>query len=123
MLRILLFITLFSASSFAFDRGLICAYREGRALYPRVRTMAQNDKYKHCVLTCTVANRCGVISALNLGVLKEIKDIFGPGNAEVEDMTANIDGARLANSGEARNFNECALECQRFHPMSLLIKR
>ena len=39
--------------------------------------------------------RCNAIEVFEAGVIKEIIDIFGPGNAETKDLTANSVGIKL----------------------------
>ncbi|HAZ12446.1 MAG: hypothetical protein A2X86_16900 [Bdellovibrionales bacterium GWA2_49_15] len=48
-----------------------------------------NDKTKHCALSCFLTWRCGPLDAWELGALKEVWDLFGPGQAEWSDLEAD----------------------------------
>jgi len=56
------------------------------------------DKWKHCVLSCKIARKCGAKTAKFAGHFKEEKiDIFGKG-ADYYDFEANYDGIEVAGS-------------------------
>lgn len=116
IMKLLLFLFVLTINSYAYERGLICVYRIGKPLSKVVVKMGNHDKYKHCTLSCTLTNRCGGFSTYTAGVLKELQDLLGPGNAELKDILANVRGIRLASTGEAKTFSECAKECLRYYP-------
>jgi len=55
-----------------------------------------NDKSKHCVVSCLLAAKCGQDESSLMGILKEVVDIFGPGNAEWADLEADWHGLTTA---------------------------
>lgn len=69
------------------------------------------DKFKHCALSCQLALRCDAMDTLSLGILKELWDLISPGNAEWEDLVADMEGTKLATSGEAETDKECNTQC------------
>lgn len=66
------------------------------------------DKQKHCRAAALIAARCSVGEAALLGVMKEIRDLLGPGNAEWADLRANQAGIRCARgAGSDEQIGEC----------------
>ena len=49
-----------------------------------------------CTASFMLALKCNNQEVLMLGMLKEFKDVFGPGNAEAADFKADVLGASLA---------------------------
>jgi hypothetical protein len=49
--------------------------------------------------------------------MKEIRDAFGPGNAEIADLKADFYGLRLVRKKLAINDEECARECDERYPL------
>ena len=74
------------------------------------------DKFKHCGISCVMANECGPLSSLALGVSKELYDIFGPGEAELTDLIANMMGIKFYSLGLGRDHNTCKLACLSVYP-------
>jgi len=59
-----------------------------------------DDDLRHCYASCMIATNCGgtLVSAF-VGVMKEIKDIFGSGKAEWRDLVNNAKGNICASVG------------------------
>ncbi len=93
----------------------LCSYIYSSAAIEKVENI-QNDKLKHCSVTCMLTLRCGAADALELGLLKELKDLFGEGNAEWADLEANQTGAYQASIGRARTDNQCISRCRDYYP-------
>jgi hypothetical protein len=74
------------------------------------------DKYKHCAVSCALALRCPADDVLELGALKELIDVVGPGNAEINDLKADYDGVSLAVSSKAKTDLECINKCHLLYP-------
>jgi hypothetical protein len=74
------------------------------------------DKYKHCAVSCALALRCPANDVLELGALKELIDVVGPGNAEIDDLKADYDGVLLAVSSKAKTDLECINKCHSLFP-------
>jgi hypothetical protein len=68
------------------------------------------DIRKHCLAAGTIVIRCGSGSALVAGYMKEIADVFGPGDASGRDLSANTAGRRCAerSAEESALFACCA---------------
>lgn len=95
--------------------GSLCAVREGRIWYPKLKAMPIPDKAMHCTLSCHLALRCSRFESWTFGRFKEFYDIFGPGNAEWADLTADDEGLAIARAGKAHNIKECFAECRKIY--------
>lgn len=56
------------------------------------------DKQQHCVASALIAQQCSVSEAYFAGVGKELRDLFGSGDAEWADWQADRAGVRCARS-------------------------
>jgi hypothetical protein len=83
----------------------------------------QFDKFKHCAVSCFLALRCPASDVMQLGVLKEVIDFFGPGNAEYEDLKADAYGISLVTSKKVKEDKKCAIECDKRYSDSSCIVR
>jgi len=101
-----------SSPSQAAEEKFLCSAIVGRSFYQELKTLPVSDKTKHCSLSCYLALRCGAMESFNVGVVKEIIDLFGSGNAEIADLRANQQGITFALSGRARNRAQCLRECK-----------
>ncbi len=72
------------------------------------------DKYKHCAVSCMLARRCGGLDSLNIGILKEVWDLFTPGNAEMDDIKADLIGIRFYTTKMATTDRECNNRCNEY---------
>lgn len=54
------------------------------------------DTQAHCLAAGLIARRCSVAEAVLASVAKEIRDLFGPGDAEWRDLKADAAGIRCA---------------------------
>ncbi len=124
ILKILLLSTLTLSSSAFSDRedvsdNLFCAYETATYYKGVVKTKRfARDKYKHCTISCIVGIECGLTSTAILGMAKEIYDVFGPGNAEIEDLLANFLGLRISRRASVQNLDSCSNACQYYYPIS-----
>jgi hypothetical protein len=93
---------------------IICPLYHAKTLKPK---LSQNttDKFKHCALSCQLALRCSSMDTLSLGILKELWDLISPGNAEWEDLVADVMGINFATNGEATNDKECNYQCKKIY--------
>ena len=66
------------------------------------------DNQTHCRATALIAARCSASEAYLLGILKETRDLLGPGNAQWGDLRADWAGVRCTRA--SRN-DASALEC------------
>lgn len=61
------------------------------------------DKQAHCLASAAIAWRCSVMEAYGAGIAKEIKDMFGHGDAEWADLRADAAGVRCARSAHSES--------------------
>jgi hypothetical protein len=88
-----------------------CAIIEVIHLKDDIIALGKGDKFMHCALSCQVALRCGGYETLSVGILKELWDLITPGDADMEDIEADMRGISLAINGVAINNKECILRC------------
>lgn len=85
----------------------------------RVKAIATShstfDKNRHCSVSCMLTLKCGAAQALSMGVLKEIQDLFGPGQAEMADLAADALGVDLAFLRAARSDIQCLEQCDLYY--------
>ena len=75
----------------------ICSFIHVKKLIPITISHSQNDNNRHCTLSCMLTLKCAAADVLAAGVLKEVTDIFGPGNAEAADLAAeHLADARIS---------------------------
>lgn len=110
---ILTLILSFSASAFAGQKNLLCAYIVGSAKRDSINKLPNTDKFKHCALSCQIGLRCSSTGTATLGLLKEIADLFGPGNSEWADMQANMKGIRYSRMRHVDSDYDCLQECSK----------
>jgi hypothetical protein len=94
------------------ESKFICSALMGRSFYQELKPMRVSDKTKHCALSCYLALRCGSLESFHVGVIKEIMDLFGAGQAEWADLRANQQGITLARARRAKNQTQCLNECK-----------
>ncbi len=63
-----------------------------------------------------LARRCGTEDAFLLGIIKELADVVGPGNAEWADLNADADGVTLYRIGLGRTDQMCKDQCETLYP-------
>lgn len=109
-----LFILLFSGTQSYANEKLLCSFYYMDKYHDEVNKLpGSKDKLKHCTLSCMVAKRCPSFEVELVGILKELYDIFGPGNYELEDLEANRRGIRFSNT--AQNNAECFRFCKQVY--------
>jgi hypothetical protein len=74
------------------------------------------DKFKHCAVSCYLDLRCPRGQVGLVGILKEVKDAFGPGNAELADIKADFYGLKLVRKKLASTDEDCARKCDEKYP-------
>lgn len=62
------------------------------------------------------ARRCGAEDSFMLGVIKELSDVIGSGNAELADLQADADGVTLWRLGMGRSDQVCKDNCNLLYP-------
>jgi hypothetical protein len=62
-----------------------------------------------------LALKCNDAEVLMVGMLKEFKDVLGPGDADGADIEANSTGISLAAKRAARNDQQCLDQCDLYY--------
>jgi hypothetical protein len=106
----LIFSALFSPVK-ADDESFVCLMTNAQPIYNYYDSMEVNDKFKHCSASCELAIKCGSYSSMSVGVFKEIWDLFGPGNADINDIAADYYGIDLFKKRKAFDRKSCQLHC------------
>lgn len=112
ILAALLFLTSLSAFSAQGDEKLICASFYA-FYYKKEIEKLPNDKAMHCTMSCYLAVKCPKEEAALIGYLKEFWDIFGPGDADWNDIKANEAGIRFA---KKKSKAYCKNQCLKKYP-------
>ena len=90
---------------------LICSLKNSKAVIAIAERHSTLDKNRHCTVSCMLSLRCNSNEVMIVGILKEIKDVFGPGNAERADLIADKYGIDLVRHDRARTDSECLDQC------------
>jgi hypothetical protein len=116
MIRLLALFLIISSTAFAKEEAIVCPI----FYYKKVKKIAEAsgsyDKFKHCAVSCLLTLRCPAIDVLHIGILKELGDAVGPGNAEIADLKANSDGVALVTSKKAKTDSACLSSCHKLYP-------
>lgn len=109
------FVLLFFVSSQVFANEMICSlwYLSSAKKYAEAQSNPR-DKFKHCTLSCYLSLRCPSTEVWNLGLAKEFVDVFGPGNAEMADLEADMKG--IIYSYEVDTDKGCVNACNEAYP-------
>jgi hypothetical protein len=63
-----------------------------------------------------LALRCPPNDVLEIGILKELADVFGQGNAEMDDLEADYKGVYLVMQKKAKSDDTCKQQCDKIYP-------
>jgi hypothetical protein len=115
---ITLFLVIASFSVLAEEKKTIpiCSLYYASAVKKVVEANGHFDKFKHCSVSCMLTLRCPASDVLEIGILKELADVVGPGNAEMADLRADYKGVDLAASGKAKTDKTCMEQCHMIYP-------
>jgi hypothetical protein len=94
----------------------ICSALFVSSVKTKAEKMGGYDKFKHCAVSCMLALRCPASDVLEIGILKELADVFGPGNAEMDDLEADFKGVELVLQKKAINDDQCSSKCDKIYP-------
>lgn len=100
-----------SLSASAKPKKLFCAYRNAKIVIPIAERHSDNDKNRHCTVSCMLALRCNDIEVLVAGYLKEFQDVFGPGDADGQDIVADKYGIFIVRNNRSDSDRECLEQC------------
>ncbi len=116
MIRLIGILTILISFSAKAERTAICSMYYASDVKKIVEASGQFDKFKHCGVSCLLALRCPSADVLQIGILKELADVFGPGNAEWDDLEADYAGVKLVTSKKAKTDKECLSQCHQAYP-------
>lgn len=108
---ILILLMTVSLSASAKPKKLFCAYRNAKIVVPIAERHSTFDKNRHCTVSCMLALRCNDVEVLVAGYLKEFEDVFGPGDADGQDIIANKYGISIVRNNRADVDRECLEQC------------
>lgn len=91
--------------------GICSAFYANRLKAKIMRIEGKSDKFRHCALSCQFALRCGPVDSAAIGIVKELVDMVTPGNAEWDDLRADLVGVRFFLSKMTINDEECVQRC------------
>lgn len=89
----------------------ICSIKHSKTVIAVASEHSTYDKNRHCTVSCMLSLRCNSNEVLLVGILKEFKDVFGPGNAERADLIADKYGIDLVRHKRATVDHECLEQC------------
>ncbi len=96
----------------------LCSLLYLKKVRKRVEERSSYDKFKHCSVSCLLARRCPGFDVFELGVIKELVDIVGPGNAEFADLRADHIGVKLGEKLRSAGDEACFKSCSEEFPES-----
>ena len=94
---------------------LICSLLNVKRVKAIAISHSRFDKNRHCSVSCMLTLKCGAVEAMSMGVLKEIQDLFGPGQADMADLAADAMGVDLAFQRTARTDINCLEQCDLYY--------
>jgi hypothetical protein len=122
MMKLLLLISILLSTFNAFAKSSeseksqvifpICSLYYAKTVKKKLLPTVTNDKYKHCAVSCMLANRCGAADALEIGIYKELWDLVSPGDADWLDIKADLVGISFSRKQSAINDYECNTQCK-----------
>jgi hypothetical protein len=107
-------IALISSAAFA-GPDLFCSYYHSKRVVKIATEHSEYDKNRHCSVSCMLALKCNNQEVMMVGVLKEIQDVFGPGEADAEDLKADAFGISLVSSRAAKTDLQCLTQCDLYY--------
>ena len=117
MLFILLTLCLTTFSSAHADAPeILCSLLNAKRVKAIAISHSTFDKNRHCTVSCMLSLKCGPTEAMTMGILKEIQDLFGPGDADMDDLAADALGVDLAFTRRARKDSQCLEQCDLYYP-------
>jgi hypothetical protein len=115
LILVLLGLTI-STGAFSQEKEIpVCSIFYAKSVKAKLLPSNTLDKYKHCAVSCMLALRCGALDSANIGILKEIWDLFTPGNAEIDDLKADLIGIRFKTTKMATTDKECNNRCDEYN--------
>ncbi len=113
-----IFIQIFINLGFSHENqiDMLCVMKNASPIIEIAQEANTTDKQKHCFVSCALTLKCEAGEVLLMGISKEIWDLITPGNADMEDIWADIKGIEFAERGVARNQGQCFNFCSQYYP-------
>jgi len=105
-----------ASNLYAKEAVILCPTFYYSSVKKTVEANGAHDKFKHCAVSCLLALRCPAVDVLELGILKELADMIGPGNSEMDDLKADYYGVGLVTSLKAKTDKACISQCHKLYP-------
>lgn len=119
-MKIMIAITIFFIGFFSLNAQAeqfpLCSLIYKNKAKAKAESLSNYDKFKHCYVSCYLARRCPSLDVMELGIIKELVDIVGPGNAEFADLQADRDGVKLGDQLRGANDEACEKACKGIYP-------
>lgn len=110
-----LVVTLSTMASAHAKPAVLCSLLQIKRVIPIAEKHSKNDKNRHCTVSCMLTLKCPAEEVLTVGFLKELKDLFGPGEADIKDIEADALGVGLAATWAARSDSQCLSQCDLYY--------
>ena len=94
---------------------LLCSLYHSNRVIKIASEHTEYDKNRHCTVSCMLALKCNDHEVMMIGLLKEIQDLFGPGEADADDLKADSFGISLAAEGTAKTDLQCLSQCDLYY--------
>jgi hypothetical protein len=118
MSKIILFFALIFTTNLMAKELVICPLIYLSSVKKTVEANGDYDKFKHCAVSCLLALRCPAADVLELGIIKELIDVVGPGDADIADIEADHQGIKLATSVKGITDKSCMAICHTLYTKS-----
>lgn len=115
-MKLTLIFLLLSIATTAFSKEKqipICSIYYANSLIKKIENVSVSDKAKHCAVSCQLALRCSFEDVLEIGILKEVVDAFGPGDCDYEDLRADYEGAYMGSYVRNMSDETCFSQCKK----------
>lgn len=116
MKKLFFILTLIMAGSAHAGPEVICSLLNAKKVIKIASSHSTYDKNRHCTVSCILTLKCPAEEVAMVGVLKEIKDFFGPGEADIKDIEADLMGVALAQTRAANTNTQCLSQCDLYYP-------
>ena len=113
---ILIFLFIIPSTLLAQETFVICPLLYLSSVKKLVEANGQYDKFKHCSISCILTLKCPAVDVLEIGIIKEVIDAIGPGNAEMGDLKADYQGVKFATSNKSATDKSCMSSCHKIYP-------
>ena len=92
-------------------KDAICKRSYIKTIVAASKAHTGNDKNMHCSTSCMLTLRCHSSSVITLGYMKELQDIFTPGDADWNDIKADMVGINMVLHKRSDSDKECFEQC------------